>query len=102
MIFPLAIHKVAGQWETVELEVHADLMGPSRVQSNLDQSGSAQTFHHPVAGEGITATVVIHSHALPVGRMPRDSSANLTLVALHAPANNCLINFLDLAGGKLR
>ena len=99
-VLPPPIDRVPGDGEAQVLKVDADLMGATGVQVHLNMGGVMEQGENAIGGAGLPPGP--NRHAFAIGVMAGDWGVDFAAGNRKAPANDCLIGFLNLAGGKLR
>ena len=86
--------------------MHADLVGPSRVDSHLQQSeltlGGLVTAKRAVVRNGFPAARTSGSHAGAADTVPADAGRDGAGILFQPSVNQCHVSLFDLTAGELR
>jgi len=81
-ILPLAIREVPGKGISEELKVDSDLVRASRMQRRFDKCRRTHPFRDVVSCSRLPPEILRDSHALSMGRVPRNCRADVAVVPL--------------------
>ena len=96
-----AIDRIARQGITEVLEVHADLVGASGVESGLDQGDASAFFQDAEGGPGLASGSLGDRHSLAMRGMTGDGGVDLALGDGQFTAEDGVVDFFDRAPGEL-
>jgi len=100
VIAPAAVEGIPDHRVAQVFEMHADLMGSSRVRMAFDEGLPFRRGENPVLGEGLAATF-IDGHFLAVNRMAADRGVNFPVRHAGDSLDKCQVGLADLAVCKL-
>lgn len=97
---PAAVERIPDHRMAQMLEMHADLMGSSRVRMAFDEGFPFRGGENPILGEGLAAAF-IHGHFLAVNRMTADRGVNFSVRHAGDSLDKRQVGLADLAVCKL-
>ncbi len=100
VVAPAAVEGISNHRMAEVFEMHADLMGSSRVRMAFDKGLPFRGGENPVLGESLAATLV-HGHFLTVDRVAADRGVNFPVRHAGDSLDKCQVGFADQAVCKL-